>query len=140
MRYARTLFFALALAGCAAQDIQRPPVTPLARVTPEPTPPTSGAPTAGGSVSGVIWVMVVDPTGVCIEAATVQVVSGQGVGPSVVQDAECDAWSSSGGILFDNLTPGVEMTIRATTPSGRVQEQTVLPSVGSYSVTLFTPR
>ncbi|PYP78240.1 MAG: hypothetical protein DMD35_11960 [Gemmatimonadetes bacterium] len=83
--------------------------------------------------------MVIDGTGVCIDDATVQVVGGQSVGPSVVQDANCDAWSYDGGVLFQNLTPGVEMTIRATTPSGRVQEKTVMPAVGVYSVTLFSP-
>jgi hypothetical protein len=83
--------------------------------------------------------MVVDAGGVCIVGATVQVVGGQGIGPGVVQDADCDAWSYSGGVLFGNLVPGVEMTIRATTPGGRVQEKTVVPTLGSYTVTLFTP-
>ena len=86
------------------------------------------------------WVMVIEPTGECIDGATVQVVSGQRVGAAVVQDAQCDAWSYGGGVLFEGLTPDVEMTIRAAAPNGRVEEKTVIPALGSYSVTLFKPR
>jgi hypothetical protein len=143
MRYTRTLFCVFAIAGCAGEDIQRPPVTkvpPVAPVTSAPTPPAPAAPRAGENAPGVIWVMVVDPSGLCIDDATVQVVSGQRVGPSVVQDADCDAWGYGGGVLFEDLTPGIEMTIRATAPSGRFEEKTVMPSVGWYTATLFTPR
>jgi hypothetical protein len=147
MRQRHTVLAALILAGCTAGDSQRPPVTPSIPVTPvapaaptPPPPPAPPAPTPGSEQLGMIWVMVVERSGVCIRGATVQIMTGPSAGPSIEQDAECDAWSYSGGVEFHNLAPGVEVTIRATTPSGGVQEKAVSPSVGGYwGATLFDP-
>jgi hypothetical protein len=78
--------------------------------------------------------MVINPSGACIENATVQVVSGQRQGESQVQDPACDAWGYGGGFLFKDLTPGVPMTLRASAPGWTTQEQTFMPFAipGSY--------
>jgi hypothetical protein len=59
MKQRQMVFAALALAGCAVGDSERPPLAPM----------------------GIIWVMVVDGSGVCIEGATVQITSGPSAGP-----------------------------------------------------------
>jgi hypothetical protein len=85
-------------------------------------------------------VMVVNGSGVCIEGATVQVTSGPSAGPPVEQDSECSAWSyGGGGVELRNLVPGVSVTVRATTPDGRMQEKALMPLAGTYSATMFTP-
>jgi len=83
--------------------------------------------------------MVVDESGVCIVGATVQVVNGQGVGQSNTQVTPCDAWSYDGGVMFRDLTPDVEMTLRASAPGYAAQEKTVVPSLGGQMAVLFVP-
>jgi hypothetical protein len=83
--------------------------------------------------------MVVDETGVCIVGATVQVVSGQGLGQTITQTTPCDAWAYDGGVVFRDLTPGAEMTLRASAPGYATQEKTVVPSLGPQMAVLFAP-
>jgi hypothetical protein len=83
--------------------------------------------------------MVVDESGVCIVGATVQVVRGQGVGQSVKQTTPCDAWAYDGGFVFRDLTPGVEMTLRASASGYAEQEKIVAPSSGPQMAVLFAP-
>jgi hypothetical protein len=86
-----------------------------------------------------LWVKVVDESGVCIDGATIQVVRGQRLGPSITQETPCNAWSVEGGVFFRDLTPGVEMTLRASA-SGRVAlETTVIPTSGPIRAILLTP-
>jgi|RhiMetdeSRZDD1v2_1073273.scaffolds.fasta_scaffold2485797_1 hypothetical protein len=86
-----------------------------------------------------LWGMIVEDSGVCIEGATVRVVRGQRAGESMTQTTPCDAWSF-GGFTFRDLTPGVEMTLRASAPGYADEEQTVRPSSGPQQAMLFTPR
>ena len=95
----------------------------------------SAAPAA--SSLAFLWTMVVDPTGVCIVGATVEVVRGQGLGQTITQTTPCDAWAYDGGVLFKDLTPGVEMTLRASASGYASQERTVVPSSGPQMALLF---
>ena len=70
---------------------------------------------------------MVDPSGVCIDGATVQVVRGQRVGQSVAQTTPCDAWSYGNGFALDDLMPGIEMTLRASARGWSTCEKTVVP-------------
>ena len=81
--------------------------------------------------------MVVDPSGVCIVGATVRVVRGQRVGSSATQAKPCDKWSA-GGVAFSDLTPGVDMAVRAAAPGYVEQEQVIIPTVGEQHTNLFT--
>jgi hypothetical protein len=74
--------------------------------------------------------MVLEENGLCIVGATVEVVRGQSLGPSITQTTPCDAWGYYGGVVFNDLTPGVEMTIRASAIGYAAQERTVVPSLG----------
>jgi len=108
MKFALPISLALTLLGCSRES------TPVTTVSPTPTP---GALT---SLSG----MVVEPGGACIDNATVEVVRGQAQGQRMMQDSRCDAWAGGGGFLFKDLTPGVEMTIRASAPGWSTEEKT----------------
>jgi hypothetical protein len=78
--------------------------------------------------------MVIDGGGVCIEGATVLIVAGQSVGGTIVQQTPCDAWAYDGGFLLEDLTPGVEITLRASAGGWTTQEKTFLPmSRAAYS-------
>jgi hypothetical protein len=81
--------------------------------------------------------MVVDEAGLCIVGATIEVVDG--AGHAVTQTTPCDAWAYDGGVVFRDLTPGVEMTLRASASGYAAQEKTVVPSLGPQMAVLFTP-
>ena len=92
-----------------------------------------------GSFAG-LWVKVVDESGVCIEGATVQVVRGQRLGTIITQTTPCDAWSyGDDGVIFIGLTPGVEMTLRASASGYAALERTVIPTSGGLTPILLTP-
>ena len=84
-----------------------------------------------------VWVMVVPEqgSGICILGAAVEVIAGQGLGQSATQEP-CDIWWV-GGITFNNLTPGVEMTLRASAAGYVSEEKTVIPTHGSPGALIF---
>ena len=84
--------------------------------------------------------MVVNPSGGCIPAATIQVVAGQAVGEPITQETPCDVWGYSGGVEYHNLTAGVSMTLRATAPGYAAEEMTITPFGGAQSAIIFAPR
>ena len=51
----------------------------------------------------------------------------------------CDAGAYDGGVVFMELTPNVDVTLRASAPGYRPQERTVIPSPGSPTAILFVP-
>ena len=90
--------------------------------TPPPTPPP---PQPSNLVA--LWGIVVDPSGECIEGATVEVVAGPVlVGQKATQRLPCDLTRSTGGFEFDEGVPmGGEMTLRASAPGYASQVRTV---------------
>ncbi|MEJ7760297.1 MAG: hypothetical protein WKF55_12000 [Gemmatimonadaceae bacterium] len=58
---------------------------------------------------------------------------------SIAQTTPCDAWGYDGGFIFENLTPGAEMTLEVSAPGYSVYEKTVVPSSGPQMSVLFTP-
>jgi len=101
----------------------------------------SGAPGSAGE--GSLWVMVFGDSGACIAGAKVEVVDGQRLGQSIQQTEPCSVWwPFYGGVLFEGLTPGVEMTIRASAWGYVAQEKTVLPGFGdaAQAVQIFLDR
>jgi hypothetical protein len=129
MKFALLFVATLILVGCSHDSPQRSP----AALSPSPVP------TASPATSAVLWAMVVDEGGTCIDGATIQVVRGQRAGVSVPQTTPCDAWAYDGGVFFKDLTPGEAMTLRATAPGWAPLEMTVVPSSGPYGAFLFTP-
>ena len=137
MKFALIIFVSLTLLGCSQDSTQNSlptaPSPPILAASPVPIP----APPAGSLT--FLWGMVVDESGVCIVGATVQVVSGQSLGQSMTQITPCDAWSYDGGVMFRDLTPGVEMTLRASASGYAAQQKTVVPSLGGQMAVLFAP-
>jgi len=123
--------------GCEASHLPNP-TAPDPGFDPRfPDSPNVFQPPSTAS-NAFLWVMVVTHGGVCIAGASVEVVRGQRVGPSVVQDTPCDAWSYDGGVMFRDLAPGVEMTLRATAPGYVTKEKTVSPTSGPQQSFLFS--
>ena len=87
------------------------------------------------SPSTFLWVMALDAAGICVPNATIEVVGGQGVGRSGTQSTPCAYWDYDGGVIFEGLIPGVEMTLRATAPGYAAHEKTVTPTSGPQTVT-----
>ena len=70
---------------------------------------------------------VIDHGGACLTGATVEIVSGPAAGRRVAQTTPCNVWGETNGFVLDNLTAGVELTIRAVAPGYQVAERTVSP-------------
>jgi hypothetical protein len=132
MKFALIVFASLTLLGCSQESGQPLPTAPG-----QPVPSASPAPTPNSLT--FLWVMVLEDTGVCIVGATVEVVRGQGLGQSITQETPCDAWDYGGGAVFRDLTPGVEMTLRASASGYAAQERNVVPSLGGQMAVLLAP-
>ena len=126
MKTALILLSTLLVLGCSSDDHG------LAQNSPIP-PPVEQEPLAS------LWGMVVGESGACIEGATVTVVDGQGLGQSIEQTTDCDAWGYEAGFVFRNLTPGVAMTLRATAPGYGADERSVVPSLEQYTAFVMAP-
>ncbi len=81
--------------------------------------------------------LVVDPSGLCIDGATVQVVGGQRVGTTMTQMGPCGAWDYGNEILLTGLTPGVEMTLLVSAPGYEPRTTTVIPTPGPRTAVLL---
>ena len=81
--------------------------------------------------------MAVNGSGGCVLDATIEIVAGQGVGEIGRQTIPCAIWDYDGGVLFWDLTPGVELTLRASAPGYSAQEKRVAPTAGGGMVTVM---
>jgi hypothetical protein len=120
MKTALPVFVALALLGCSDQG--RP-------TAPDPPATTASPPTPPGALTSLFG-FVVESSGLCIRDAVVEVVRGQAQGQRIVQETPCDAWSYGAGFIFTGLSPGVEMTVRASAPGWSTEEKTFVPHLG----------
>ena len=123
MRLAAPVLGMLMVFGCSAEPT--PPTAPTPAPT-VPAPPTP-APAPAPSTEGAVWLMVAESSGICILGAKVDVIAGQAVGRTAAQDHPCNIWDF-GGIEFKNLTPGAELTVRASAPGYAPREMTVVPT------------
>ena len=71
--------------------------------------------------------MVIDGSGVCIDGAVIEIVSGQGKGFKGTPSAACDVWDYDGGYFIYGLIPGDSLTIRALAAGYQDSEVTFLP-------------
>ena len=126
MKLPLAILLAVTAFGCSLGDY-----TPMPFAPNPPSPPPPGGPPAW------LWGMVIGQSGVCIEGATVSVVRGQALGKSARQETPCDVWAYAGGFEFRNLTPGVEMTLRAEAPGYATKEVTVVPTSGGQKAFLI---
>jgi hypothetical protein len=63
------------------------------------------------------------------EGATIQIVGAQGAGEAIPQKTPCGAWDydTDGGLLLENLTPGVMVTLRGAATGYTPREMSFLP-------------
>ena len=127
MRFGLIVLMALMAHGCSSDSAQRLPTAPSSP-TPTPTP----TPNSFTNVYG----FVLESSGLCIDGATVQIVRGQASSQIITQITPCDAWSYGGGFTFENLTAGVEVTIRASATGYATKEMTVFPSEAFIPIVL----
>ncbi len=85
-----------------------------------------------------LWGMVVDATGACVADAIVEVVAGQHAGQRVTQTTPCGVWDEDGGFVFDDLTAGVGMLLRASAAGWRTDEKAVTPHAGAQQAVFLT--
>ena len=116
--------------GCAQDRTPLSPELPAAApAQPAPPPAPPGPPlqplTPG---PGHIWVSILGPSGACIPGATLQTVTTEGVGAPIVQETPCDAWSYSPGVYMNNLSPDVNLRLRASAAGFDSRELTVRPT------------
>src|SRR5262245_58119683 len=120
------------LAGCSNEGGRRFPRIPTAPTSPDaPAPPAPPPPTTG---SALLLVMVIGKSGACSDGATSQIVGAQGAGEAIPQKTPCGAWDYDGGLLLEDLTPGVKVTLRGAAPGYTPREMSFLPfpTPGSY--------
>ena len=124
MKFGVTILVIVALAGCSRESVPPIPTAPDSPVA--PAPPTGSA---------LLYVMVISSgSGVCIEGATIQIVSAEGAGEPIPQRTPCDVWAYDGGLLLTDLTPGVKLTLRGAASGYTPREMSFLPfpMPGSY--------
>jgi hypothetical protein len=115
MKLALAIVATVALSGCSQGDGTHLPLVPDPSVSP-------------GPAAKSLLMMVVDGhTSSCIVGATIQVVGGQRLGQSATQTMPCGAWDYGSEVLLTDLTPGVEMTVRASAPGYTSHEVSVVP-------------
>ncbi len=118
------LVIVVVLAGCSNEGVSPPPTAPTSPVA--PAPPAPPPPTTG---SALLWVMVLPAdSGQCIEGATIQIVGAEGAGKAIPQGTPCDAWGYDGGLLLEDLTLGVKVTLRGAATGYKPREMSFLPS------------
>jgi hypothetical protein len=88
---------------------------------------------------GVSAMVVPEDSAECIVGATVQVVAGQAVGESRIQDQPCDVWDP-GGVSFTHLQPRVALTLRASAPGYLPQEKIAHPAAGGAPLIIVLTR
>jgi hypothetical protein len=76
---------------------------------------------------------------ICIEGATIQIVGAQGAGEAIPQETPCDYWGYYGGLLLEDLTPGVEVRLRGAATGYTPREMSFLPfpMPGSYQAVVI---
>ena len=90
-----------------------------------PAPPTSPYP--------LLWVMVIDASGGCIEGATIQIVRAGDASDPIPQSTPCSVWDVDGGLLLTDLPRDEELTLRGAAPGYAPREMRFLPvSGGSF--------
>jgi hypothetical protein len=129
MRLALTVLTTFVLLGCSPENPRRL-LLPSSPAAPEPAP-------SEFSSSAFLLAFVAEDSGICIPDATIEVVAGQARGQRGTQPGPCDVWGYDGFIEFNGLTPGVEMTLRASAPGYTSQERTVVPSSGPQTAMTF---
>jgi hypothetical protein len=124
MKFAFIGFVTVVAIGCSGEERSTYPTAPTPSVAAAPAP----IPDQLASVSVVV--IETGGGGACVRGATVEVVSGQGLGRSVRQADRCSVWDPDYSANFKDMTPGAEMTLRASAEGYAPREVIVMPTPG----------
>ena len=129
--------------ACGGGDAPPGPTAPGTPIVPSP-PSGLGVPSAPGAPSpdrgAWVGVMVIEDSGLCIDGATVVVVAGEGVGQSGTHTRPCDVWGYDTEILFEGLTPGAAVPLRASAPGYTAQEVTAYAQLSGQATEIVLAR
>ena len=129
MKFGVTILVIVALAGCSRESVSSIPTAP-APPGAAPGPAAPPAPPAPPPGSGLLWVMVIDDGGGCIDGATIQILGAQGVGEPIPQKTPCGAWDYDGGLLLTTLTRDVTV-LRGAAHGYAPREMSFFPMQGA---------
>jgi hypothetical protein len=134
------LVAALACTGCSGHG----PTAPSAPAPPAAVP-SNPPPDPGSGSTAFLAGMVLESGGACVGGAIIEIVGGQGAGQRTTQTGRCSWWDWEDAFEFKNLTPGSELTLRASAAGYAPMEQTFLPtltrdSFGRYQAILTLTR
>ena len=129
MRFALIIAVTLIRSGCSGDTDGRLPTAP--------DPPPQTTPPSNRVVLAWVWVVVIGEYGWCVPSATVEIVSGQGLGRKVTQMDPCSYWDPDFAAVFKDLIPGDEVTLRASAPGYTVAEKTVMRTLGGQTAHAF---
>jgi hypothetical protein len=142
MKLRLVIVVTLMLAGCSPDHVPTigpfPSPSPAVPTPPPPDPPPPG-PTPPPRLT-FVWVVVLDGSdggGICVRDATVEIVTGQGLGRRIAQANECSYWDPDYDAMFEELVEGVELTMRASAPGYATEEKTVVPTFGGQQAVTF---
>lgn len=126
LRFVLTIVVTLMCFGCSHEAL---PIAPSVLQT--ASEPGSRLP----NPTSHIWLLVIEASGSgrCVADAKVEIVRGQGVGRSVTQGV-CSYWDPDFDAAFNMLTPGEELTLRASAPGYAAKEVTLVPRWGTQEV------
>ncbi len=129
MRFPLIVFAALIVFGCSSTE--RTPTGPSSDPQPAPSPPQ-------GSLTSFWGLVIPDASDYCVTNARIEVVGGQRTGETFTQVTPCDVWDmGGGGVYIENLTPGVEMTLRASAPGYITKDFVITPIRPPFMATLL---
>ena len=125
MRFALLAVVIFTLAGCSREGS-----LPTVPAIPAPTGPSSDP--AKPSELTFVWVVVIEEAGSggCIRNASVEIVSGPGLGSRIEQNDDCSYWDPDYAALFQGLPAGANVKLRASAPGYATKELTVIPKTG----------
>jgi hypothetical protein len=128
MRFGLIVLMTLMAHACSSDTALRLPTAPN---SPSPAPTPTPTPNSLTNLYG----FVVESSGACIKGASVQIVRREASSQSITQITPC-AWTYSDGFICENLTAGVEVTIRASATGYATKEMTAFPSREWIIITL----
>jgi predicted small lipoprotein YifL len=126
MRFALLAVVIFTLAGCSRGGSLPTVPAPI----PAPTDPSPDP--AKPSELTFVWVVVTEEagSGACIRNASVEIVSGPGLGSRIEQNDDCSYWDPDYMASFQRLPAGANVKLRASAPGYATKELTVIPKTG----------
>ena len=103
MRWTSVVLVAIAFSACSGDAQYASPTAPGAST------PLPSAASSSPKPRAFVLVFVVANTGTCLEDVTVKLLLQGHDSQSTRQVTPCDAWGDSGGALFKDLPPGIDV-------------------------------